>query len=492
MDLEKAKAYLKKTNNGGESVHSHICKIVLKIIEENPKNPLEMFENFSLAVKSGINSQTLEFLPTIPLDEDEKRALTEWLDQLLKLCGYKAPVELTDEDIEPVEEPEIDVTRVADVYKSANLLRQVGVSLGEQETYTLQLACKQLSLQHEGFKEPRFFGKLYGTDADYWVVEAKEAEPSERPEDAEETAESPGEGLNQYIYFVCGDLVKAQWELLPNITPSQIKEAKPARRLMTGNLKSKVYGRMRFNWTEAELLRAQIARIACATMIAPNGLYQLVEDSEDPTAYEKAEEFTAPEEESMATAGAWVHTRGHLRMEARILKYEKPPPDDDEAEVPEPTEEELEEVIPLLREISTDTSPIIPANETDPNMWKFQSFNKDLPFQVVSVQNKLWPGAVTAYIAGSSEFVNIYIGNGLKYTGKIYAPPNPPPIMSQFNEWEENEVEDPENEGEMKIVKTTIFKEQEDVMPPPPEPEPVPEEAAAEDAGGDAEAAEDE
>jgi len=490
MDLGKVKAYLKKTNDGGESVHSHICKIVLKIMEENPKNPLEMFENFSLAVKSGISSQTLEFLPTIPIDEDEKRSLTAYLEQLLKLCGYKALVEPTDEEVEPVEEPEIDVTRAADVYKTANLLRQVGVSLGEEETYKLQLACKQLSLQHEGFVEPRFFGKFYGTDADYWVVEAKEAEPSERPEDAEETAESPGEGLNQYIYYVCVDLVKAHWELLPNTTPSQIKEAKPARRLLTGDLKSKVYGRMRFDWTEAELLRAQIARIASATIIAPTGLYQMMEESEDPTAYEKAEEFEAPEEPS--TTGAWVHTRGHLRMEARILKYEKPPPDDDEAEVPEPTEEELEEVIPLLREIQTDQSTTFPENEEDSNMWKFQAFNKDLPFQVVSVQNKLWPGAVTAYIAGSSEFVNIYIGNGLKYTGKIYVPPNPAKILAQFNEWEEEEVEDLENEGEMKIVKTTIFKEQEDIMPPPPpEPEPVPEEAAPEVAEGDAEAAED-
>jgi len=490
MDLGKVKAYLKKTNDGGESVHSHICKIVLKIMEENPKNPLEMFENFSLAVKSGISSQTLEFLPTIPIDEDEKRSLTAYLEQLLKLCGYKALVEPTDEEVEPVEEPEIDVTRAADVYKTANLLRHVGVSLGEEETYKLQLACKQLSLQHEGFVEPRVFGKFYGTDADYWVVEAREAEPSERPEDAEETAESPGEGLNQYIYYVCVDLVKAHWELLPNTTPPQIKEAKPARRLLTGDLKSKVYGRMRFDWTEAELLRAQIARIACATIIAPTGLYQMMEESEDPTAYEKAEEFEAPEEPS--TTGAWVHTRGHLRMEARILKYEKPPPDDDEAEVPEPTEEELEEVIPLLREIQTDQSTTFPENEEDSNMWKFQAFNKDLPFQVVTVQNKLWPGAVTAYIAGSSEFVNIYIGNGLKYTGTIYVPPNPAKILAQFNEWEEEEVEDLENEGEMKIVKTTIFKEQEDIMPPPPpEPEPVPapEEAAPEDE--DAKAAED-
>jgi len=488
MDLEKAKAYLKKTNDGGESVHSHICKIVLKIIEENPTNPLEMFENISLAVKSGINSQTLEFLPTIPLDEDEKRSLTGYLEKLLKLCGYKAPVEPTEEDVEPVEEPEIDVTRVANVYKTANLLQQVGVSLGEEETYKLQLACKQLSLQHEGFVEPRFFGKFYGSNADYWVVEAKEAEPSERPEDAEETAESPGEGLNQYIYYVCVDLVEAKWELLPNITPSQIKAAKPARRLLTGDLKSQVYGRMRFDWTEAELLRAQIARIACATMIAPTGLYQMMEESEDPLAYEKAEEFEAPEEAS--TTGAWVHIRGHLRMEARILKYEKPPPDDDEAEVPEPTEEELEEVIPLLREIQTDQSKTFPENEEDSNMWKFQTFNKDIPLQVVSVQNKLWPGAVTAYIAGSSEFVNIYIGNGLKYTGKIYVPPNPPKIHAQFNEWEENEVPDPDNEGEMKIEKTTIFKEQADIMPPPPpEPEPEVEEANPEEAAEDAEAA---
>ena len=67
------------------------------------------------------------------------------------------------------------------------------------------------------------------------------------------------------------------WARLPNVTPAQIGAAKCIRKLLTGDLQAEVVSYPPFPGNEAVYLRAQIARIAAATEVAPANYYNIVE-----------------------------------------------------------------------------------------------------------------------------------------------------------------------------------------------------------------------
>ncbi|KOB67269.1 putative radial spokehead-like 3, partial [Operophtera brumata] len=73
--------------------------------------------------------------------------------------------------------------------------------------------------------------------------------------------ERPGQGVNKKVYWVCNNPGE-MWVCLPDLIPEQIRVARLIVRVMTGNLDA-----------ERNFLRAQIARIAAATSISPQGFY---------------------------------------------------------------------------------------------------------------------------------------------------------------------------------------------------------------------------
>lgn len=91
---------------------------------------------------------------------------------------------------------------------------------------------------------------------------------------------------------------------LPSVKPAQIKAARTIKKLLTGRLTSDVSSYPLFPGKEANYLRAQIARIACTTVCAPNGLFTADEESGELT---KAEEWEALPAREMAQTANWVH-----------------------------------------------------------------------------------------------------------------------------------------------------------------------------------------
>lgn len=80
----------------------------------------------------------------------------------------------------------------------------------------------------------RLFGKIRGTKADYYVVEATADEPAadEDGENAEAEGETKdpdmedkGSGVNKYSYFVTTSPF-APWKRLPDLGPSHIMAAR--------------------------------------------------------------------------------------------------------------------------------------------------------------------------------------------------------------------------------------------------------------------------
>merc|ERR1712048_524560 len=190
-------------------------------------------------------------------------------------------------------------------------------------------------------------------------------------------------------------------------------------------------------------------------------------------------------------------------MGKKYIEPEKEEDDDDEDadgdadEEKEPSAEELEEEIAILRDISNDkcvefSNGADEEEETESsNCWYIRQVNKTLPYQVVVINNKLWSGAKTVYLSNSKQFVNIYMGNGMKYRSTYYTPSPPSTIPSQFDEMKEMEVPDPDNEEEVITKTESIFSVQKEQMPPPP-PEKEENEDGANENDADADAEEEE
>jgi len=509
MEFEKVKSYLsKQVDTNGTSIYSHIADISRRIVDEKLDNAYDEFENLSLAVKqSKLKVESANDIPVQRVNEEERAEVGGHIDSILTAYGRKPekkPKVVKEDDDEEEEEEEdkeeeaepIDTAKCANILEHQQLISWSGLCMESEEAYQLQHAVIGLVRKlGENFESSRFWGKVLAMNGDYYVVEAKLTEypePAEQAEDAPPSRnEDPGKGANEFVYFVTTNIEgNGEWRQLGDVTAEQIKASRRIHRLFTGDLNAKVGGRVHFAWSEAELLRAQIARISAATVLAPSEFYVRPEedDEEDPFAMERNEEF-APNEDGGVAVDAWVHSRGHLRLEGRVAKWiapEKEDEDDEEAEneneeEKEPTAEETEEEIPILQSIASDACAEFGGGADDDdeaegsNVWNIRSLNANCAYQIVVLSNKLWAGAKTVYRANSATFVNVYIGDGVKYRATYYTPSPPLPIQPQFNEMkeveaeeEENEDEDAEAEKEPKLE--SIFVVQSEVMPPPPPP----------------------
>ena len=80
-----------------------------------------------------------------------------------------------------------------------HVFNQAGVELGEYGSNILQKSLKELSTKTEA-RSLRFWGKIFGTQHDYFVVEA--FEPKTLAEDNRlEGSEARGQGVNEYSYY---------------------------------------------------------------------------------------------------------------------------------------------------------------------------------------------------------------------------------------------------------------------------------------------------
>ena len=121
------------------------------------------------------------------------------------------------------EVPEVaPVGFVQDLNASQRIFSWAGVSFGEQEAYRIQKSLKKFAAETNA-SQTRFFGKITGTQNDYYIVEATVEGGDDDAADGEE--KEPGfdakgaRGVNQFTYFVSKDSMSS-WTKLPDISPS--------------------------------------------------------------------------------------------------------------------------------------------------------------------------------------------------------------------------------------------------------------------------------
>lgn len=87
----------------------------------------------------------------------------------------------------------------------------------------------------------RFFGKVFGTEKDYYIVEGtlegEDEDGGEKPADFE----ARGSGVNKYVYWVTDNVLKGSWIKLPDLLPSDIIQARSIRVQFSGDLDRKIY-----------------------------------------------------------------------------------------------------------------------------------------------------------------------------------------------------------------------------------------------------------
>ena len=162
-----------------------------------------------------------------------------------------------------------------DLVDEASILEWAGVSLGRAEIYRLYLSIKALADSIAGDNRARFFGKIYTRGEPYYVVEMNSVYEGE--EEIDPKKQEGKEGANKYTYFVSQNIEAGvpSWTKLPEVKAAQVVAASQFKRYLTGDLEAPVPTFPVFDGVEKNLLRAQIARIAGATSISPDGFFEI-------------------------------------------------------------------------------------------------------------------------------------------------------------------------------------------------------------------------
>ncbi|XP_028259928.1 radial spoke head protein 4 homolog A isoform X2 [Parambassis ranga] len=473
---------LKKSTKSNLNLYDHLTRLLMKVMDERPHDVVDVIEDMSREIKLTVfedKQSTLRDLPQTTAAEqlaEQQRLLFAWLEDV-------------------GQEEELVETPFPNVSEIGFYLEQAGVGLGREEMQRIYLALKQLVESH-GLPRCRLWGKILGTESSYIIAEAdyredeqveeeeqstdeaaeqeeseaKEAEENETKEDLPPQSiykpppavpkEAIGVGTNKFVYYVCNE-PGLPWVKLPSVNPAQITAARQIRKFFTGRLDNPIVSYPPFPGNEAIYLRAQIARISAGTQVSPQGFYQTGEEEgdEEETPHDNCEvnpDFEGlPVAEMADSLSIWAHHIQHILQQGRCTwvnlatKPEDTNEEEDDDEKEEgPDESEPEIGPPLLTPLSQDAEIF----NTPPWSTKLSS-TLTSQHAIAVVRSNLWPGAY-AYAVGK-KCENIYIGWGLKCTGKGYDPPLPPQPQKEYPSGPEiTESVDPsvEDEEAMKEV----------------------------------------
>ncbi|NXC45559.1 RSH4A protein, partial [Penelope pileata] len=484
LAIQNAKAYLMKSSaTSGLNLYDHLANMLTKILDEQPTDPVDIFENISKDMKADQFQKKMDTL------RDEHEILPTFESaETRKALFLKAEGE-GDED----QEDELGETPLPNVMETAFYFEQGGIGLSRDETYHIFLALKKL-VSAQPIQTCRFWGKILGREMNYIIAEVQYPEGAEEEEAEEEEAidegekamdevededeekekseppkstykpppvipkEQNGSGTNKYVYFVCNEPGKP-WVRLPPVTPAQIVCARQIKKFFTGRLDAPVMSFPPFPGNEANYLRAQIARISAGTHVSPIGYYRFGEEEGDEDeeggggrddCEENPDFQPLPAAEMVESLSTWVHHVASILKQGRCVWFNpsQKSDEDEEEEEEEEKDEEKDELQqergpPLLTPLSEDEGiQNIPA-------WTAALSTKLTPqHAVVILRSNRWPGAC-AFTCGM-KFGNIYLGWGHKYSPENYTPLLPPPVQAEYPVGPEvREVRDPTVEEEL-------------------------------------------
>jgi radial spoke head protein 4A len=426
-----AEAYVTK-EGAYKDEYAHLEKMINRVISEKPKDAYGLVEVLSRLVRDEQDDK-------IPTTAEDLEAATAYVQKVRELDQVPA------EGDPPAPAPIPCI--VPDFCENADALQWAGIGFGELESYKIKCALRNLAFkqQEAGYTRIRLWGKILGTDADYYVAEAfKEGETGEEDPDNPD-AEIAGAGANKYSYLVTNDLAVGEWTKLPNTKPKEIVASRRIKKLMSGNPAAKVVTHPPFPGTEEVLLRAQIARISADVTLMFKDQLKREGNFGDEDATEPApnEEFVMPACSQLAVPQGWQHSEPHILQNGRTTHREAPEANEDEPDHPDNklrkrmlAEQETDPVRDTIRQLDGDKLDWVFKQCGDTALYKSGAANAQPTCNAVTcVRSLTWPGAVT--VAQNSNMVQLYVGYGLPATEPDFFPSMLPDVQ-----------EEPEDPGE--------------------------------------------
>lgn len=220
---------------------------------------------------------------------------------------------------------------IEDVLEKSNLLQWAGIDFGKNVWYKLKLSMDRLLIK-ENAEFIKFFGKIYGKEADYFILYGRLKSYPKSKYSKNPYHEPEGlEGINNYTFWVAGTILE-DWYQLPEITTTQMKESFAIKYYFTGNLNSRVKAFSPFSGNEAHLLKCQILRIMHSCFIVPDGYLKTkaVENAEEIYGIDISDKVTQVDEEFKLTAtneellslDKWVHEFAFIYPSGKIFDAE--------------------------------------------------------------------------------------------------------------------------------------------------------------------------
>jgi len=430
-------AFFSKEGADGVSVRSHLAELIHSLLTSKDPNALEKLESISLEVKAAHfdgGKPATKAVPTLPLGCVTPEGSTEVVPTEAWHKQAKA--------LHKVEPETVAVPSMAELPDQLPMFEWAGVGLDAGETYRIYLAMLALKKKHK-LLAVRFFGKVFGTQKDYVIIEARAPKevhvPPSKVKEGATPAEDPGVGLNTFCYFVAASAAD-EFEPLEDITPEQILMSAKVRKYFTGELQAPVACYPAFPGPEAAYLRAQIARIAQTTVLWPSGKFAFDEESEaTPKPIIDSEEYAVPED--LVSPDSWVHVYGKILKIGRTTNPPKPEPVEGEEEA---EAEEEEEEVPALGSIAEDEVVIKYVEDgerevlTELAAWSIREYNVQQPALGVAIaKSNRWPGAFAAIAKSGDKHACVYLGHGHENTGKAHTPVAPPPVLLESAEADE-------------------------------------------------------
>ena len=476
-----------KASEGEGNLLDHLSKMFgVKLLLNDDKKYVDLFEDISIRLKK--NGKYLN-------DEEKHQNLLTFLTQYIENIKKEKtlldpPMNKPEGEEEPT--PITAVNYVADYYTLFQKLSWCGVSLGERESFLLTNSLRNLSaVLQQG--QISFFGKIFGTEKDYYVAVVADIEPNPDFNYDADMEHRKEDGVNRDVFYVTNDLTEP-WVELPDIKPSQVVASRKIRYQFTGDLKRVLYTNPHFNGQEQHYLHCQLARIYHGTKLVPSLNHYTIEDPENPfrqfVPNEKPKPFTHAD---LVNLKNWIHYPPSILKQGRVSHFIEPPEDADPEEFRKkemekdpfekrikPVSEDKELVMNSFSNIKicpwkliqtfedkVYTNPYIKLlDETQPDFDPLEQKDNKVDYTIICVKSLLWPGAYNFYLNKESYF--FYFGDGLKFVDTqkegpfVYKsfpilpkdfddlPDQPEPTIPPKEEGEEGEEGEEENKEENK------------------------------------------
>jgi len=423
MPAVDALAFFSQAGDDGVSVRSHLTEVIHRLLQSKEADALKSLESISLEVKAAHFAAAggLKPKPELPAGSVPVRTGGVTVPTEAWLKSAKALHTAVDTAVSPPPSS-------GEVPDLLSMFEWAGVGLLKMEAYRLYLAMAALQ-QEKSLVSVRFFGKIFGTTADYVIVEGVASSPAGHltPTVIGTPPEEPGVGLNKCVYFVAKSAADP-FVQLEDVTPEAVLASSTIRKYFTGSLTAPIACYPAFPGPESAYLRAQIARIAAATAVAPAGKFAL---NEETGAMEVSADYaSAPE--ALPALDSWVKTYGSILKIGRCTNVPKPEPAEGEEEA---EEEALEEEVPPLGGITEEAPVMTFGEESEVPAWSSAMYNTIYDSYAVAIaKSNRWPGAYAAVAKSGDRSACVYFGSGHEAIGKAFTPAAPPKILSESEE----------------------------------------------------------